>query len=73
MEPLLKRSLIRSLALAAGVALAAYLLLWGLEVTHPELAIPRDAATSAALWTFPIVFVGNLILYAARSAGARRH
>jgi ABC-type antimicrobial peptide transport system permease subunit len=73
MQPLLKRNLLLSLSYAVGAALAAYALAWGLFTTHSELGVPTSTALPIAAWVLPIVFVGSIIVLAARSASARRH
>lgn len=72
MPPLLKTNLLRSLLLALASSFFVYLLLWGLVATHPELEIPNRADVETALWTFPIVLFGSLIVYAAKTAAARK-
>lgn len=73
MQHLAKRNLLLSLILAVGASLAAYALSWGLFITHGELQIPSGTALTIAAWTLPITFLLSLIIFAARSAGARRH
>lgn len=73
MQPLLKRNLLLSITYAVGTSLAAYALAWGLFTTHEELGIPPGAALTIAAWILPIAFLLSVIIFAARSAGARRH
>ena len=73
MQPLLKRNLLLSLTFAVGSSLAAYALAWGLFTPHEELGIPSSAALTIAAWTLPIAFLLSVLIFAARSAGARRH
>ena len=62
-----KRSLVRSLLLAVAGALSAYLLAWGLFTTHPELGIEPASGRAIALWVAPLIFLGSLIYFLARS------
>lgn len=72
MPSFLTLNILRSLMLALGASIAVYALAWGLFTTHQELEVSGRAAFSLAAWTFPIVFVGSLIVYAAKGAGSRR-
>lgn len=73
MPATLKSNLVRSLLLALASSLFVYALLWGLVATHPELGIPSRADIETALWTFPLVLCGSLLVFAAKMTGARRH
>lgn len=73
MPSLFKRTLLLSITCAVGISLAAYALAWGLFTTHEELGIPPGAALSIAAWILPIAFLLCVIIFATRSAGARRH
>ena len=73
MPSLLKRTLLLSITCAVGISLATYALAWGLFTTHEELGIAPGAALTIAAWTLPIAFLLTVIIFAARSAGARRH
>jgi hypothetical protein len=68
----LKRSLVRSLVYAVALSIAAYALSWGLFITHGELGVSPSIALSVALWTFVIVLLGGVVLFAAKGADARR-
>jgi lipopolysaccharide export LptBFGC system permease protein LptF len=72
MGSLFKRNFLRSLGLALGASIATYLLAWGLFITHQELDIAGQTPLLIALWVFPIVLIGSLIVYAAKSSGSRR-
>ena len=72
MEPLVKRSIWRSLALSLTVSIGIYLLVWGLQTTHEEVNIPRDSALSIAAWSFPVVFLVSLFFFAVKGASARK-
>jgi hypothetical protein len=72
MGSLFKRNLLRSFMLALGASVAAYCLAWGLLVTHQELEVAGRTPLLIALWVFPIVLVGSLIVYAAKSSASRR-
>ncbi len=62
-----KRSLVLSLVLALAGGLSAYVLAWGLFTTHPELGMEPASARAIALWAAPLIFLGSLIYFSARS------
>lgn len=66
-----QRNLVLSLALGVAGGLAAYVLAWGLFVTHPELGMESKNALVIAGWTTPVVFLGSLIYFAVRSNKGR--
>jgi hypothetical protein len=72
MQSWAKRSLLRGLAYALVLSIAAYALSWGLFITHEELGVSPGVALTIAIWTFVIVLLGSVVLFAARSADARR-
>lgn len=51
------------LLVAAGVGLFAWLLVWGLAVTHPEAGLPQ----SAAVPTMIVVFALALAYFGAKA------
>jgi hypothetical protein len=67
----IKRNLVLSLVLGVAGGLAAYVLAWGLFVTHPELGMEAGGARSIAAWTAPLVFLGSLIYFAIRQTNRR--
>ncbi len=71
MESSVKRNLLRSLVYALVLSGAAYALAWGLFTTHGELDVSAGTAFSIAAWTFVIVLIGSMILFA-RSADTPR-
>ncbi len=72
MEPWLKRNLGWSLLLAALTSIAVYGLAFEFFTVHEEAGIPAQAAWPIACWTFPIVFLGSAVVFAARKAGERK-
>jgi hypothetical protein len=73
MEPLLKRSIFRSLTVSLVVSTAIYALALGFFTTHEEVNVPTAAAFPLAAWSFPVVFLVSLVFFAVKGAGARRH
>lgn len=73
MLPLLRRNLLRSLTYALAASLAAYAFVWGMFTTHPEAGLSKGAGLAIALWVLPVVFLASILIYAAKSSGARRH
>ncbi|HET7205823.1 MAG TPA: hypothetical protein VFI95_04505 [Terriglobales bacterium] len=73
MQSLAKRDVLRSLILAAASSVAAYLFVWGLAITHPELALPSAAALPTAIWLFPLCLVASLMIALMRHTPGRRH
>jgi hypothetical protein len=67
----IKRNLVLSLILGIAGGLAAYVLAWGLFVTHPELGMEAGGARSIAAWTAPLVFFGSVIYFAVRHGNRR--
>lgn len=63
MEPTIKRSLWLSFGLALMSSVAAYLLAFFLFTIHEEIGISADAALPIAICTFPVVFLGSLIVH----------
>jgi hypothetical protein len=63
----IKHSLCLSLLLGLAGGLAAYALAWGLFTTHPELGMEPGSGRTIALWVAPLIFLGSLIYFAARS------
>jgi hypothetical protein len=72
MEPLLKRSIVRSLTVSFVVCIAIYLVALGFFTTHEEANVPTAAAFPLAAWSFPVVFIVSLVFFAVKGAGARK-
>jgi hypothetical protein len=67
-EPMtFKRNLVVSLLLGLAGGFSAYVLAWGLFTTHPELGMEVATGRTIALWVTPLIFLGSLIYFAARS------
>jgi hypothetical protein len=64
----LKHCLFISVALAVGASAAMCVLAYFLFTIHEEIGISAAAALPLAVWTFPIVFLGSLIVCLARSS-----
>ena len=62
-----KRSFVLSLLLGLAGGLSAYACAWGLFATHPELGMEPTRAFIVALWVTPLMFLGSLIYFWARS------
>jgi hypothetical protein len=62
-----KRNLVLSLLLGLAGGLSSYVLAWGLFTTHPELGMEPVSSLVIALWVAPLIFLGSLIYFAARS------
>jgi len=60
-EPALKHCLSLSIGLAVIASAAMYVLAYFVFTIHEEIGVSTDAALSLALWSFPIVFLGNLV------------
>jgi hypothetical protein len=65
-KPGLKRCLCLSTGLAAIASAAIYLFAYFLFTIHEEIGISAGMAFPLALWTFPAVFLGSMILFLAR-------
>ena len=72
MEPTIKRSLWLSFGLALMSSVAAYFLAFFLFTIHEEIGISVDVALPIAICTFPVVFLGSLIVYQVKRFGGRR-
>jgi hypothetical protein len=72
MESWVKRSLVRSLAYAMAVSIAAYALSWGLFITHGELDVSPRTALTIAIWTFVVVLFVSAVVFAAKGADTRQ-
>jgi hypothetical protein len=72
MEPLLKRSIYRSLTVSLVTSIAVYVIALGFFTTHEEVNVPTGAAFPLAAWSFPVVFLLSLVFFAVKGAGARR-
>lgn len=66
MEQGLKYRLALSAGLAAIASGAIYLLAYFLFTIHEEIGISADMGLPLALWTFPAVFFGSMIVLVAR-------
>jgi hypothetical protein len=73
MQSLAKKDVLRSLVLAGACSVAAYLFVWGLAITHPELELPSAAALPAAIWLFPLCLLASLMFALMRHSPGRRH
>lgn len=72
MEPLLKRSLLRSLGFSLTASLAIYLVALAFFTVHEEAGVSTRSALSIAVWSFPVVFLISALFFAVKDAGARR-
>jgi hypothetical protein len=72
MEPLLKRSIFRSLIVSIGASVAIYALALGFFTTHEEVNIPTAAAFPLAAWSIPVLFLVSFVFFAVKGAGARK-
>lgn len=72
MEPLLKRSLLRSLGFSLTASLAIYLVALAFFTVHEEAGVSTGSALSIAVWSFPVVFLISALFFAVKDAGARR-
>ena len=72
MEPLLKRSLLRSLAFSLTASLAIYVMALAFFTVHEEAGVPTRSALPIAAWAFPVIFILSALFLAVRDAGARR-
>ena len=70
MEPLLKRSVLRSLILAVSASLAIYFVARTFFAVHEEVNIPPRAAFPVAAWSFPAVFLGSFLFFVLRRSRA---
>lgn len=68
MDATLKHCLFFSIALAVVASAAMYVLAYFLFTIHEEIGISAAAALPLAVWTFPIVFLGSLVVCLARSS-----
>jgi lipopolysaccharide export LptBFGC system permease protein LptF len=68
MELPLKYCFSRSAGLAVIVSLAIYLLTYFLLTTHAEIGISADVAFPIALWTFPVAFLGSMLVLLVKKA-----
>jgi hypothetical protein len=67
-EPMaFKRSIVISLLLGLAGGLSAYVLAWGFFTAHPEADMNPASSRTIALWVTPLVFLGSLLYFAARS------
>jgi hypothetical protein len=72
MEPLLKRSLLRSLLFSAAATAAIYVTALGFLTTHEEVDVPARSAWPIAAWAFPVLLLLSLAYFAVRDAGSRK-
>ena len=70
-EPTIKCRLWLSFGLALMASVAAYLMAFFLFTIHEEIGVSADAALPIAGCTFPIVFLGSLIVYLVKRLGGR--
>ena len=68
MHATLKHCLFFSIALAMVASAAMYVLAYFLFTIHEEIGISDAAALPLAVWTFPIVVLGSLVVCLARSS-----
>ena len=68
MDATLKHCLFFSIALAVVASAAMYVLAYFLFTIHEEIGISAAAALPLAVWTFPIVVLGSLVVCLARSS-----
>ncbi len=73
MEPLLKRSILRSVWVSLAASIAIYVIAVGFFTVHEEVNVPTSAAFPLAAWSFPVVFLVSFVFFAVKGAGARRH
>ena len=72
MEPLLKRSLLRSLGFALIASLAIYVIALAFFTIHEELGVPARSAFPIAAWAFPVLLLVSWIFFAVKDAGERK-
>ena len=72
MEPLLKRSILRSVSVSLAASIAIYLIALGFFAVHEEVNVSTSAAFPLAAGSFPVLFLVSLFVFASKAAGARR-
>ena len=72
MDPLIKRSLLRSLGFSLLASLAIYAIAWTFFNIHEEAGVPAQDAFPIAAWAFPVMLLLSSIFLALRNAGTRK-
>lgn len=73
MEPLIKRTVLRSLGLSLISSAVIYGVALAFLTTHEEVDLTPRSAFPIAAWAFPVVFLLSLLFFAVKDAGSRRH
>jgi len=71
MEPLLKRSLLRSLGFSLIASLVIYVTADAFFTYHEEAGVPAREAFPIAAWAFPVLLIVSTLLFAVKEAGKR--
>jgi len=72
MEPVLKRSALRSLCFSLISSVVIYAIAWTFFTIHEEVGVPARNAFPIAAWSFPVLFLVSLFYFALKDAGQRK-